>query len=232
MTRSSASLYLVPTPIGNLEDITMRSIRILEQSDLVLAEDTRKTSILLKHYNISTPMQSFHAHNEHKVLDSIIEKLKSDMVISLVSDAGTPGISDPGYLLVRECLEHNIDIECLPGPTAFVPALVQSGIPSDRFTFEGFLPHKKGRKTRLEELKEEKRTMIFYESPHRLLKSIQQMAGFFGNDRNASISRELTKIHEETVNGTLEELYTYFSEHTLKGEIVIVLAGKNKQNDK
>lgn len=210
----------------------MRSLRILEQSDLVLAEDTRKTSILLKHYNISSPMQSFHAHNEHNVLDSIVEKLKSGMVISLVSDAGTPGISDPGYLLVRECLKHEIDIECLPGPTAFVPALVQSGIPCDRFTFEGFLPHKKGRMTRLEELKDEKRTMIFYESPHRLLKSIKQMGEYFGNDRKASISRELTKIHEETVNGTLEELHAYFSEHTLKGELVIVLAGKSKQDNK
>ena len=226
MPRSETSLYLVPTPIGNLEDITMRAIRILEQSDLILAEDTRKSSILLRHYNISTPMRSFHAHNEHKVLDSIITKLIGGNVISLISDAGTPGISDPGYLLVRSCLKQDIGVECLPGANAFVPALVQSGIPCDRFTFEGFLPHKKGRKSRLEELKFEKRTMIFYESPHRLLKSLTQMTEYFGNDRYASVSRELTKIHEETINGTLEELITYFSENTLKGEIVIVLSGE------
>jgi 16S rRNA (cytidine1402-2'-O)-methyltransferase len=215
----------VPTPIGNLEDITLRSLRILKETDLILAEDTRKTGILLHHYKISTPMKSFHAHNEHKALESVINKLKSGMSICLVSDAGTPGISDPGYLLVRESLKESISVECLPGATAFVPALVNSGIPCDRFVFEGFLPHKKGRNTKFEELKEEKRTMIFYESPHRLLKTLGQLAGYFGVGREASVSRELTKIHEETVNGTLEELEKYFSENTLKGEIVLVVAG-------
>jgi 16S rRNA (cytidine1402-2'-O)-methyltransferase len=219
------SLYLVPTPIGNLEDITLRSLRVLKESELVLAEDTRKTRILLNHYDISTPMQSFHAHNEHKVLDLVIKKLKSGTSISLVSDAGTPGISDPGYLLVRECLKEGIKAECLPGPTAFVPALVNSGIPCDRFIFEGFLPHKKGRNARFEELKEEKRTMIFYESPHRLLKTLGQMIGYLGPERLASVSRELTKVHEETVNGTLVELEKYFTENTLKGEIVLVVSG-------
>jgi len=225
VSNPDTSLYLVPTPIGNLEDITLRSIRILKETDLILAEDTRKTRILLNHYNISTPMQSFHAHNEHKALESVINKFKSGTSVCLVSDAGTPGISDPGYLLVRECLKEGIAVECLPGATAFVPALVNSGIPCDRFVFEGFLPHKKGRNTKFEELKEEKRTMVFYESPHRLLKTLGQLAGYFGADRLASVSRELTKIHEETVNGTLQELEKYFSENTLKGEIVLVVAG-------
>ena len=225
MANPKVALYLVPTPIGNLEDITLRSLRVLKESELILAEDTRKTRILLNHYEISSPMQSFHAHNEHKVLDSIIRRLKSGTSISLVSDAGTPSISDPGYLLIRECLKECINVECLPGATAFVPALVNSGIPCDRFIFEGFLPHKKGRNTRFEELKEEKRTMVFYESPHRLLKTLNQMIGYFGGERLVSVSRELTKIHEETVNGTIGELEKYFTENTLKGEIVLVVAG-------
>jgi 16S rRNA (cytidine1402-2'-O)-methyltransferase len=225
--KSEAALYLVPTPIGNLEDITLRAIRILKESDLILAEDTRKSGILLKHYDISTPMKSFHAHNEHKVLDSILEKLEGGSKLSLITDAGTPGISDPGFLLVRECLKVSIEVECLPGATAFVPALVKSGIPCDRFLFEGFLPPKKGRKSRFEDLKDENRTLVFYESPHRLLKTLEQMIQYFGNGRLASVSRELTKLHEETRNGTLEEIYDYFQHHTLKGEIVIIVAGKS-----
>ncbi|HSN49799.1 MAG TPA: 16S rRNA (cytidine(1402)-2'-O)-methyltransferase, partial [Bacteroidales bacterium] len=183
-------LYIVPTPIGNLEDITLRAIRILKESDLILAEDTRKTSILLKHLDISKKLASHHAFNEHHSLKAVIEKLKSGLVISLVSDAGTPGISDPGFLLVRECIRENIEIECLPGPTALIPALVNSGLPSEKFLFEGFLPHKKGRHTRLLQLAEEKSTMIFYESPHRLLKSLEQFGEYFGKDRQASVSRE------------------------------------------
>ena len=225
MSRPETSLYLVPTPIGNLEDITLRAIRILKESDLVLAEDTRKTRTLLNQYDIQTPMKSFHAHNEHKMLGSIVQKLKSGSKISLVSDAGTPGISDPGYLLARECRKESIRIETLPGATAFVPALVNSGIPCDRFVFEGFLPHKKGRKTRLEELQVEKRTIIFYESPHRLIKTISQLIEHLGIEREAAVSRELTKIHEENVHGTLEELKDYFSSNSIKGEIVIIVAG-------
>lgn len=219
-------LYLVPTPIGNLEDITLRAINVLKSVDVVLAEDTRTSGNLLKHLGISKPMQSYHIHNEHQTVQKIIARILKGESMALVSDAGTPAVSDPGFLLVRECLKNGVEIECLPGPTAFVPALVNSGLPSDRFTFEGFLPHKKGRQTRLTELKEEERTMIFYESPHRLLKSLEQFAEHFGGDRQASVSRELTKMFEETVRGTLTEIITYFTEKTIKGEIVIVVSGK------
>ena len=222
----SPKLYLVPTPIGNLEDITLRAINVLKSVDVVLAEDTRTSGNLLKHLGISKPMQSYHIHNEHQTVQKIIARILKGESMALVSDAGTPAVSDPGFLLVRECLKSGVEIECLPGPTAFVPALVNSGLPSDRFTFEGFLPHKKGRQTRLTELKEEERTMIFYESPHRLLKSLEKCAEYFGGDRQASVSRELTKMFEETVRGTLTEIIAYFTEKTIKGEIVIVIAGK------
>lgn len=219
-------LYLVPTPIGNLEDITVRAIKILNSVDAILSEDTRKSSVLLKHYDISKPLQSYHAFNEHQQLEALVERLRNGETMALITDAGTPAISDPGYLLVRAALAADIPIECLPGATAFVPALVKSGLPAERFLFEGFLPHKKGRKTRLDLLKEEDRTMIFYESPFRLLKALEQFKDCFGADRKASVSRELTKIYEETINGTLEELISYYSTHTIKGEIVIVVAGK------
>ncbi len=222
----SPKLYLVPTPIGNLEDITLRAINVLKSVDVVLAEDTRTSGNLLKHLGISKPMQSYHIHNEHQTVQKIIARILKGESMALVSDAGTPAVSDPGFLLVRECLKNGLEVECLPGPTAFVPALVNSGLPSDRFTFEGFLPHKKGRQTRLTELKEEERTMVFYESPHRLLKSLEQFAEYFGGDRQASVSRELTKMFEETVRGTLTEIITYFTEKTIKGEIVIIVAGK------
>lgn len=217
-------LYLVPTPIGNLEDITLRSLRILKEVELILAEDTRTSGKLLKHYDIQTRMQSYHIFNEHKTVDKLIQRLKGEEIIALVSDAGTPSISDPGFLLVRACLEAGIDVECLPGATAFVPALVKSGLPSDRFIFEGFLPHKKGRQTRLKALSEEKRTIILYESPHRLVKCLAQLQEFLG-DRMASVSRELTKIHEETRNGMLSELHEHYSIKPPKGEIVIVISG-------
>jgi len=220
------SLYIVPTPIGNLEDITLRALNILKEVDVVLAEDTRKSGILLKHYQISKPLQSYHMHNEHKAVEGLVKRMLDGQKLALVSDAGTPAISDPGFLLVRECLKQGLKVECLPGATAFVPALVKSGLPADRFIFEGFLPHKKGRKTRLEKLAEEERTIILYESPHRLLKALQQFKEFFGGERQASVSRELTKIFEETVNDTLDELITYFSKKTVKGEIVIVIEGK------
>jgi 16S rRNA (cytidine1402-2'-O)-methyltransferase len=219
-------LYIVPTPIGNLEDITLRAIRILKEADLILAEDTRKTGILLKHHRINNRMVSHHTFNEHKAARSVIEKLKSGATIALVSDAGTPGISDPGFLLVRECLKEKIEVECLPGATALIPALVNSGLPCDRFLFEGFLPHKKGRQTRLLLLAEEDTTMVFYESPHRLVKTLEQFIQFFGAGRPASVSRELSKIHEENARGTLETLFNHFKEKTVKGEIVIVVAGK------
>lgn len=218
-------LYIVPTPIGNLEDITLRAIRILKEVDLILAEDTRKAGILLKHLEIQKPMHSHHSFNEHKTVNQVIEKLKSGTNIALISDAGTPVISDPGFLLVRACAEEDIRVETLPGPTALVPALVNSGLPSDRFTFEGFLPHKKGRQTRITQLASEERTMIFYESPHRLLKTLQQILDYFEEDRQASVSRELSKIYEENARGTLSELIEYFSAKTIKGEIVIVVEG-------
>lgn len=220
------SLYIVPTPIGNLEDITLRALRVLKEVNLILAEDTRNSGILLKHFQISTPMQRYHAFNEHKVLDGLIRRLQSGEKMALITDAGTPAISDPGYLMVRACLQNNIKIECLPGATAFVPALVKSGLPADRFSFEGFLPQKKGRKTKLMELSIEERTIILYESPHRLLKALVQFVEVMGPDRMASVSRELTKIYEETINGTLQEIINYYSEKTIKGEIVIVIEGK------
>ncbi len=222
----TTSLYIVPTPIGNLEDITLRALRVLKEVNLILAEDTRNSGILLKHFQISTPMQRYHAFNEHKVLDGLIRRLQSGEKMALITDAGTPAISDPGYLMVRACLQNNIKIECLPGATAFVPALVKSGLPADRFSFEGFLPQKKGRKTKLMELSIEERTIILYESPHRLLKALVQFVEVMGPDRMASVSRELTKIYEETINGTLQEIINYYSEKTIKGEIVIVIEGK------
>jgi 16S rRNA (cytidine1402-2'-O)-methyltransferase len=223
------SLYLVPTPIGNLEDITYRAIKILQLVDVILAEDTRTSGILLKHYNIQKPLQSYHIFNEHKSVDALITRLRKGETMALVSDAGTPSISDPGFLLVREALKNELQIECLPGATAIVPALVKSGLPSERFIFEGFLPVKKGRKTRLESLKNEVRTMIFYESPFRLVKTLEELSEILGAERPASVSRELTKLFEETQNGTLSEILAYFKTKTIKGEIVIVVGGKSEE---
>ena len=219
-------LYIVPTPIGNLEDITLRAINVLKSVDVVLAEDTRTSGNLLKHLGISKPMHSYHIHNEHQTVTRIIERILKGEKMALVSDAGTPAVSDPGFLLIRECIKYGVAIECLPGPTAFVPALVNSGLPSDRFTFEGFLPHKKGRQTRLQSLVNEDRTMIFYESPHRLLKALIQFSEFFGTERQACVSRELSKIYEENTRGTLQEIIAFYSDKTVKGEIVITIAGK------
>ncbi|GAB3974608.1 16S rRNA (cytidine(1402)-2'-O)-methyltransferase [Spirosoma terrae] len=225
-------LYLVPTPIGNLDDITLRAVKILQSVDAILAEDTRTSGVLLRHLAISKPLHSYHIFNEHQTVQRLINQLKEGKTLALVSDAGTPGISDPGFLLVRECIKNEIPVECLPGPTAFVPALVNSGLPNDRFTFEGFLPHKKGRQTRLGELVTEERTMIFYESPHRLLKTLQQFADVFGADRQASVSRELTKLFEETQRGTLSELITYFGQKTIKGEIVVCVQGGKSEKER
>lgn len=219
------SLYLVPTPIGNLADITLRALDILKSVDLILAEDTRTSGFLLKHFDIKKPLQSFHNFNEHKIVENLIRRLKDGTVMALISDAGTPGISDPGFLIARACLEAGLKIECLPGPTAFVPALLKSGLGADRFVFEGFLPQKKGRLTILKSLADEQRTMIFYESPFRLLKTLAQFAEHFGVTRRASVSRELTKKFEETVNGTLGEIVAYYTDKEAKGEIVIVVAG-------
>lgn len=219
-------LYLVPTPIGNLEDMTLRGIKVLNEVDLILAEDTRTSGKLLKHFEIDAPLQSHHMHNEHKTVNGLVQKLKSGTTIALISDAGTPAISDPGFLLTRACLENGIEVKCLPGATAFVPALVNSGLPNDRFVFEGFLPLKKGRQTRLQQLAEETRTMVFYESPHKLLKTLTQFSDYFGMDRPISISRELTKMYEETVRGTLKEVISHFEGKPPKGEFVIVVAGK------
>ncbi|MEI7723656.1 MAG: 16S rRNA (cytidine(1402)-2'-O)-methyltransferase [Bacteroidota bacterium] len=223
--RTPTQLYIVPTPIGNLEDITLRALRILKEVDFILAEDTRTSGHLLKHYGIEKKMVPHHLFNEHKTIENIVERLKDGATCALVSDAGTPAISDPGYMLVRSCIQAGLQVECLPGPTAFVPALVNSGIASDHFVFEGFLPHKKGRHTRLTELAKEERTMIFYESPHRLVKALTQFSEYFGEDRHASVSRELTKIFEENIRGSLKELIAYFEKKTVKGEIVIVIAG-------
>lgn len=224
-----SKLYLVPTPIGNLEDISLRAIRLLKESDLILCEDTRISGRLLKHYEIETKMRAYHQHNEHKITDDILDLLKAGQIISLITDAGTPGISDPGFLIVRSALEKGIEVECLPGAVALIPALVQSGLPSDRFIFEGFLPVKKGKQTKLKELAEEKRTIVLYESPHRIAKTIEQMIPFFGEERKAYVARELTKLFEENVRGTLSELLAHFQGKKVKGEIVLIIAGKEKK---
>jgi 16S rRNA (cytidine1402-2'-O)-methyltransferase len=218
-------LYVVPTPVGNLEDMTFRAIRVLKEADLILAEDTRTSGFLLKHFEIKTPMQSHHKFNEHKTVENVVQRIKNGQMVALISDAGTPAISDPGFLVVRQCIENGINVECLPGATAFVPALVASGLPNDRFCFEGFLPQKKGRQTKINLLAGESRTMVFYESPFRLLKTITQLAEVFGNERKASVSREISKIYEETKRGTLLELAQYFTDHNAKGEIVLIVAG-------
>jgi len=219
-------LYIVPTPIGNLEDITLRAIRILKEVDLILAEDTRTSAVLLKHYQIATRLISHHKFNEHRTVEHIVDRIVAGENIALISDAGTPSISDPGFLLTRSCLNKDVEVECLPGATAFVPALVNSGFPSDRFCFEGFLPQKKGRQKKLKELADESRTMIFYESPFRLVKALEQFAEYFGPDRNVSVSRELSKLFEENFRGTVAEVLAHFQSKTVKGEIVIVLEGK------
>ncbi|MGZ8541436.1 MAG: 16S rRNA (cytidine(1402)-2'-O)-methyltransferase [Chitinophagaceae bacterium] len=221
-------LYLVPTPIGNLKDITLRAIEVLKEVDVILAEDTRTTSHLLNHYQITKPLSPYHQHNEHKIVQHLVEQLLEGKKMAVVTDAGTPGISDPAFLLVRECIKVGVNIECLPGATAFVPALVNSGIPTNRFVFEGFLPIKKGRQTLLKHLAEEERTMIFYESPMRLVKTLGELATYFGAERLCSVSRELTKVFEENRRGTLTEIAAYFNKKTVKGEIVIVVAGKDK----
>jgi 16S rRNA (cytidine1402-2'-O)-methyltransferase len=222
----AGKLILIPTPIGNLEDITLRAIRMLKEADAVLAEDTRVTGKLLHHLGISKPLWSYHAHNEHKQIAHLISELNQGKMLALASDAGTPAISDPGFLLVRECLKAGIKVECLPGPTAFVPALVKSGLPSDSFSFLGFLPEKKGRQTALQALALEKRTLVFYESPHRILKTLKQLSEVLGLERKGSVSRELTKLYEETINGTLQELILHFETHPIKGEFVLVVEGK------
>ena len=222
-----SKLFIVPTPIGNLEDMTFRAIRVLQEADLILAEDTRTSAKLLKHFEIGTHMHSHHMHNEHKTVDAIIERLKNGDTIALISDAGTPAISDPGFLLTRACVENNIKVECLPGATAFVPALVNSGLPNDKFVFEGFLPDKKGRQTRFLILAEETRTMIFYVSPHKLIKTLSEFIKYFGPNRQISVSRELSKLHEETIRGTADELLKFYEAKPAKGEIVVVVAGKS-----
>ena len=218
-------LYVVPTPIGNLEDMTFRAVKVLNSVDLILAEDTRTSGFLLKHYGIKTPMQSHHKFNEHQTLQHVVEKIKSGEHVALISDAGTPAISDPGFMLVRACVEQEIEVECLPGATAFVPALVTSGLPNDRFCFEGFLPQKKGRQTKLKSLAAESRTMIFYESPFRIVKTLTQLAEVLGTERRASVSREISKLYEETVRGTLTERAEHFTLHPPKGEFVLIVAG-------
>ena len=221
-----SKLYLIPTPIGNLEDITLRALRLLKEVDMVLAEDTRTTRKLFSHYEINTSLAPFHMHNEHKVLSKWIERLKGGETIALVSDAGTPAISDPGFLLVRECVKESVEVDCLPGATAFVPALVNSGLPSEKFIFEGFLPAKKGRQTRLKILAEEERTMIFYESPHRIVKTLTQFMEYFSEERIVSVSREISKMFEETKRGTMKEVKEYFEKKKPKGEFVIIVEGK------
>lgn len=225
-------LYLVPTPVGNMEDMTLRAIRLLKEADLILAEDTRTSGILMKHFDIHRPMMSHHKFNEHNTTAAVVERLKAGQTICLVTDAGTPGISDPGFYLVREAAAAGIEVQTLPGATAFVPALVSSGLPSDRFAFEGFLPQKKGRQTRLEALRTEQRTMIFYESPHRLVKTLQQFAEYYGSERQVSVCREISKVHEESVRGSLADVIAQFTEKEPKGEIVIILAGCPVQKEK
>lgn len=224
-----SKLYLVPTPIGNLEDMTLRAIRVLKEVDVILAEDTRTSGKLLKHFNIDTPMLSHHMHNEHKMVERIVKRIQGGENFALISDAGTPAISDPGFLLARACIEKGVDIECLPGATAFVPALVNSGFPNDKFVFEGFLPVKKGRQTRLKMLSDETRTLIFYESPHKLVKTLQHFEEYFGENRMVSVSRELTKLFEDTRRGTVKEIKEYYIEHPPKGEIVIIVKGNTQK---
>lgn len=223
---SETKLFIVPTPIGNLDDMTLRAIKVLNTVDVILAEDTRTSGKLLKHFEIPTPMQSHHMHNEHKVVSNLVKRLLGGEIMALITDAGTPAISDPGFLLTRACVENNIKIECLPGATAFVPALVNSGLPNDKFVFEGFLPPKKGRQTRLKFLAEETRTIIFYESPHKLVKTLTHFIEYFGEDRKISASRELTKMYEETLRGTVKEILTHFETKPPKGEFVLVVEGK------
>ena len=225
-------LYVVPTPVGNLEDMTFRAIKVLKEADLILAEDTRTSGILLKHFEIKNAMQSHHKFNEHKTVESVVNRIKAGETVALISDAGTPGISDPGFLVVRECVRNGIEVQCLPGATAFVPALVASGLPNEKFCFEGFLPQKKGRQTMLESLREETRTMIFYESPYRVLKTLLQFAEVFGEDRQVSVAREISKLHEQHVRGTLAEAIAHFTENSPRGEFVIVVAGNNKKSKK
>lgn len=223
-----SKLYIVPTPVGNLDDMTFRAIKVLKEADLILAEDTRTSGILLKHFDIKNAMQSHHKFNEHRTVEHLVERIEAGQTVALISDAGTPGISDPGFLLVRECVRHGIEVQCLPGATAFVPALVDSGLPNEKFCFEGFLPQKKGRQTRLKALANEPRTMVFYESPYRLVKTLTQFAEYFGTERKASVSREISKVHEETVRGTLTELIAHFTEAEPRGEIVVVVAGQEE----
>ncbi len=224
-----SKLYLVPTPVGNLEDMTFRAVNVLKSVDCILAEDTRTSAVLMKHYGISTPLVSHHKFNEHKTSDGVAERILGGENIALVTDAGTPGISDPGFLLVRTCVEKGVEVECLPGATAFVPALVNSGLPCERFSFEGFLPQKKGKNKKVQELSEEERTMIFYESPFRLVKTLELFVQYFGEERQACVSREISKIHEENFRGTLKECIEHFSRKDVKGEIVIVVEGKNRK---
>lgn len=224
----SGKLYIVPTPVGNMEDMTFRAIKVLNDVDFILAEDTRTSSVLLHHYDIHTKMFAHHKYNEHQSLEPVIERLSAGENAAVISDAGTPGLSDPGFLIVRECVRNGIEVECLPGATAAIPALVNSGLPMDRFCFEGFLPQKKGRQTRLKALAEEPRTMVFYESPFRVLKTLTQFAEFFGGDRLASVSREISKIHNETISGTIDELIAHFNEVEPRGEFVIVVGGCDK----
>ena len=224
----NSKLYLVPTPVGNLGDMTYRAVEVLKSVDLILAEDTRTSRVLMQHYGIETPLQSYHIFNEHKVVDALVERLDGGQSLAVVTDAGTPGISDPGFLLVREALKAGIDVECLPGATAFVPALIDSGLPCDRFVFEGFLPHKKGRQTAIQRLAEESRTMIIYESPFRLVKLLEQLIEVHGEERQVSVSREISKLHAETARGTLRQIHDHFASKEVKGEIVVILAGKEE----
>ena len=226
------TLYIVPTPVGNMEDMTFRAVRVLKEVDLVLAEDTRTSGVLLKHYDIRNTLMSHHKFNEHGTSAGIVSRLQAGQNVALISDAGTPGISDPGFFLVREAVRAGVEVQCLPGATAFVPALVASGLPCDRFAFEGFLPQKKGRQTKLESLREEQRTMVFYESPYRLVKTLQQFAEYYGGERQVSVCREISKVHEESVRGTLDEVIAHFRENEPRGEIVIVLAGRDREEVK
>lgn len=223
-----SKLYVVPTPIGNLRDMTYRAVEVLNSVDLILAEDTRTSGKLLKHFEISTPMRSHHMHNEHKTVENLVQQMAGGTTMALISDAGTPAISDPGFLLVKTCIENNVEVDCLPGATAFVPALVNSGLPNDKFVFEGFLPVKKGRQTRLKILAEESRTMVFYESPHKLIKTLNNFCEYFGDEREVSVSRELSKMYEETIRGTAKEVLKHYTEKPPKGEIVIIVSGNSK----